>query len=548
VVPALVTMLGLFTPALVTVIGGIVTALADIVTAIPPSVLTALALGIGGIALAFKLWAGIGAVVEGVGFAIGVLEGTTATFVIGSLTEAATLAAGWVAASAVTIASFVATAAAATAAYIAENIASLGIIAGITLLVAAVVYLATHWTQVWGDIQTVTKAAWSWLVSNVFDPMETFFTVTLSGWLTVAAAAFTAVFVAPVEAAFRTLLSALTTVGDSLDTLFTHTIPGYWDAAYTAIVNTGTTIINWFKALPGNIVAAMGDLGTTLLNFGKSIMDDMLTGIKDIWTSIVSFFEGLPGDVLSALGIHSPPGWAIQAGKDIIEGVGIGMKQAQGAYTTELDKLNAAAQAAANGKLLAPTGSGATIMELMKSMAASVGWTGAQWTALNAVEMREAGYDLTATNPSSGAYGLAQFINGPSEYAQYGGNSTTAAGQITAMINYIAQRYGEPSAALDHEIQYNWYGQGGVISEPVIGYGAYTGRGYVFGENGSEQISPLGGTNSGGSGQGALLAKLDQLISVASAIPAGVGDQVGGAIGSAAKAASFRTRYPAGGA
>ena len=53
---------------------------------------------------------------------------------------------------------------------------------------------------------------------------------------------------------------------------------------------------------------------------------------------------------------------------------------------------------------------------------------------------------------------------------------------------------------------------------------------------------------SGGSGQGALLAKLDQLISVASAIPAGVGDQVGGAIGSAAKAASFRTRYPAGGA
>jgi hypothetical protein len=77
--------------------------------------------------------------------------------------------------------------------------------------------------------------------------------------------------------------------------------------------------------------------------------------------------------------------------------------------------------------------------------------------------MREAGFSLTAKNPSSGAYGMAQFINGPSEYYQYGGDPNTASGQATAMLNYIAQRYGDPIAAELHEQQYGWYDQGGLL-------------------------------------------------------------------------------------
>jgi hypothetical protein len=73
------------------------------------------------------------------------------------------------------------------------------------------------------------------------------------------------------------------------------------------------------------------------------------------------------------------------------------------------------------------------------------------------VEMREAGWNLNAKNPTSAAYGIAQFINGPSEYAQYGGNSTTAAGQITAFLNYVEQRYGTPEAAWAHEQEFGWY-------------------------------------------------------------------------------------------
>jgi hypothetical protein len=250
---------------------------------------------------------------------------------------------------------------------------------------------------------------------------------------------------------------------------------------------------------------------------------------------------GGPVDISSVL---SAPGWM---GDNMASYAKSAESQAaQAALAAMKAKLAAEAAAAAT---LKPTGSGATVQALMKSMAASVGWTGAEWTALAAVEAREAGYSLTATNPSSGAYGLAQFIGGASEYAQYGGNSTTAAGQITAMLNYIKDRYSDPIAAEAHEVAYGWYGNGGVISEPVLGYGVNSGRGYVIGENGSEMVTPLGGKTGGdGASSTALLAKLDQLISVTRQIPAGVGDQVGGAIGGASAAASFRARFPRGGA
>jgi hypothetical protein len=105
---------------------------------------------------------------------------------------------------------------------------------------------------------------------------------------------------------------------------------------------------------------------------------------------------------------------------------------------------------------VANTGSNQAILQ---ATAAKFGWTSAngQWQCLYNVEMREAGFNLTATNPSSGAYGMAQFINGPSEYAQYGGDSTTAAGQSLAMCNYIEQRYGNPCNAWAHEQANGWY-------------------------------------------------------------------------------------------
>jgi hypothetical protein len=64
---------------------------------------------------------------------------------------------------------------------------------------------------------------------------------------------------------------------------------------------------------------------------------------------------------------------------------------------------------------------------------------------------------ITAQNPTSPAYGIAQFIDGPKEYYTYGGNPNTVQGQLIAMANYIAHRYGNPSVAWAFHQKHNWY-------------------------------------------------------------------------------------------
>jgi hypothetical protein len=59
---------------------------------------------------------------------------------------------------------------------------------------------------------------------------------------------------------------------------------------------------------------------------------------------------------------------------------------------------------------------------------------------------------------------VAQFINGFPEYFQWGGNPFTAAGQFTAMFNYIRSRYGTPAGAWAHELSAGWYDHGGVLN------------------------------------------------------------------------------------
>jgi cell wall-associated NlpC family hydrolase len=123
------------------------------------------------------------------------------------------------------------------------------------------------------------------------------------------------------------------------------------------------------------------------------------------------------------------------------------------------------------------------LKELAFTLLAQYGWAN-QWPSFNSLENREAGWSMTARNPSSGAYGLAQFINGPSEYFQYGGDPNTALGQLTAMDNYIASRYGSPNAAWAHEVAHNWYAGGTPSARP--GWA-------VVGEAGPELVRFRGG-------------------------------------------------------
>ncbi|MBW3090938.1 G5 domain-containing protein [Bifidobacterium miconisargentati] len=85
------------------------------------------------------------------------------------------------------------------------------------------------------------------------------------------------------------------------------------------------------------------------------------------------------------------------------------------------------------------------------------GYTEEDFTAANYIISHESGWSPTATNPSSGAYGLAQAYPG-SKMASAGADwQTNYQTQFKWFIDYCNQRYGGITAAYNHWITYNNY-------------------------------------------------------------------------------------------
>jgi hypothetical protein len=129
------------------------------------------------------------------------------------------------------------------------------------------------------------------------------------------------------------------------------------------------------------------------------------------------------------------------------------------------------------------SGSNAANEAMGKRLAAGYGWTGSQWTALNNVEMREAGWNNRAQNPTSTAYGIGQFLDSTWQTVGYT-KTSDAQTQIEAMLKYIKQRYGNPTAAWQHEQNYNWYSAGTSSAKAGVA---------MVGERGPELVKLSGG-------------------------------------------------------
>ncbi len=81
----------------------------------------------------------------------------------------------------------------------------------------------------------------------------------------------------------------------------------------------------------------------------------------------------------------------------------------------------------------------------------------AQYNAFSQIVSRESGWNHTATNASSGAYGLVQALPG-SKMASAGSDwQTNPATQIKWGLDYMNSRYGSPVGAWNFWQQHHWY-------------------------------------------------------------------------------------------
>ena len=94
---------------------------------------------------------------------------------------------------------------------------------------------------------------------------------------------------------------------------------------------------------------------------------------------------------------------------------------------------------------------------IAKSMLASFGWSSSQFSCLEPLWAHESGWNTTATNPSTGAYGIPQAVPG-SKMASAGPNwKSDAATQIKWGLTYIKDTYKSPCGAWSHEQADGWY-------------------------------------------------------------------------------------------
>lgn len=108
-------------------------------------------------------------------------------------------------------------------------------------------------------------------------------------------------------------------------------------------------------------------------------------------------------------------------------------------------------------------GIGGSLFQKASSLAGRMfGWGGNQLGALRELVNRESGWNPTAQNPTSTAFGLFQFLD--STWAGTGIRKTTdPVRQIIAGLRYIRKRYGSPLAALSFHNRNNWYDSGGML-------------------------------------------------------------------------------------
>jgi len=115
------------------------------------------------------------------------------------------------------------------------------------------------------------------------------------------------------------------------------------------------------------------------------------------------------------------------------------------------------AQQPAASPASAPAVPSGSPQQIAAAMLGSFGWPSSQFGCLQSLWNAESGWNPSASNPISGAYGIPQALPG-SKMASAGPDwQTNPATQIKWGLGYIQQVYGSPCAAWSHEQSTGWY-------------------------------------------------------------------------------------------
>jgi len=238
------------------------------------------------------------------------------------------------------------------------------------------------------------------------------------------------------------------------------------------------TVSRWFGGLPGRLTAFFRGSLRWLFGGGQDVIQGLYNGILSIWHKVTAFITGIPGWIKAHKGpLSLDAQLLVPAGKAIMSGLHLGLLTGAGGPLGFLSGL-----AGTIGDLVAgglggllkklrgtPSGGGPSV-QIGRVLAAAMGWTGAQFSALFNLWMGESGWRWNALNASSGAYGIPQSLPASKMAAAGADWRTNPATQIRWGLAYIKSVYGSPLNAYRMWLARSphWYERGS-WSVPVTG-------------------------------------------------------------------------------
>jgi TP901 family phage tail tape measure protein len=130
----------------------------------------------------------------------------------------------------------------------------------------------------------------------------------------------------------------------------------------SAITTAASGVWSFFTAMPGKITTALGNLGGLLVSAGQDVVQGMINGVGNMGGALASaaknMASGFLSSVKSSLGISSPAKAMIPIGRNIVEGLAIGLKASSQAFTSAtnalIGKVRDTAKALILGAILTP--------------------------------------------------------------------------------------------------------------------------------------------------------------------------------------------------
>lgn len=96
---------------------------------------------------------------------------------------------------------------------------------------------------------------------------------------------------------------------------------GMWSGLTGAAQHGWHNVAHWFDTGRHDIAHVFSIMSWNAIGWGQQVITGFWNGVRAVWHDVAGWFAGLPSAILHALGIHSPPDWAVSAGKHVMGGL-----------------------------------------------------------------------------------------------------------------------------------------------------------------------------------------------------------------------------------